>query len=413
MSDPVFVQEQLSNGLRVVLEVMPHVPSAACGFLVRTGARDEAPEVAGVSHFLEHMCFKGTPHRTWEQINIAFDELGAHYNAYTSKDRTFYYGWARAEDFERQLELLADMMQSVLPPEEFETEKNVILEEIAMSDDDLAASAYDFLFENLCARSSFAWPVLGYQQTVRGLLRDQMADYLHRRYSPRNLVLVVAGNLEPARVMAAARRMCGSWPAVEPGLARRPPQLRTGVASRQIERFHQQAVLIAYPSASAVHHLDETAEAVAAILGGVNSRFYWNIVQQGLSPRAGVFREEFADFGLLVLYGLCAPENAEKLTEAMLIETDKLCDGVQAKEIQRVKNLRRTSLAIESEAPYYRLGQLSDDIDYLGRPRSAAERLAAVNAVSEASIQRYLQEFPLSADRLLVSVGPRNWPTPA
>ena len=98
-----FVVDRLPNGLTVAIEVMPHVQSAACGFLVRTGARDDPRELAGVSHFLEHMMFKGTPRRTWEQVNIEFDEMGSYYNAYTSKDRTFYYGWVQTRDLDRQL----------------------------------------------------------------------------------------------------------------------------------------------------------------------------------------------------------------------------------------------------------------------------------------------------------------------
>jgi predicted Zn-dependent peptidase len=211
MSKTAFVQERLPNGLRVVIEVMPHVQSVACGFLVHTGARDDTPRLAGVSHFLEHMCFKGTDKRTSIQINVEFDEMGAQYNAFTSRDRTFYYGWVRSEDFDRQLELLADMMRSKLPPDEFETEKSVVLEEIAMSKDDLPSTAYDVLYEHFCAGSALAWPILGYEQTVQAMTRDQMDAYFRRRYAPGNLTLIVAGNIDPGEVMASARRYCGAW----------------------------------------------------------------------------------------------------------------------------------------------------------------------------------------------------------
>lgn len=408
-----FVVEKLSNGLTVVVDAMPHVQSAACGFLVRTGARDEPPELAGVSHYLEHMCFKGTATRTWNDINIAFDELGANYNAFTSKDRTFYYGWVRTDDFERQLELLADMMRSVLPPGEFETEKSVILEEIAMAGDDLTSKAYDFLYERLFAGSSLAWPVLGYESTVREMTRDQMSAYFSRRYAPDNLVLLAAGNLDPREVIRAARRHCGAWPPAGNGHRRTPPVFRSGACVQVIDRFNQQAVFLAYPSASASDPLDETAEAVAAILGGVNSRIYWNVVQEGLSPRAGVFREEYHDAGALTLFALCEPENVEKCLEVMREQAVQLTQGgVEPREIARVKNLRRTSLAVESEAPFFRLGQLADDVDYLGGPRTTQERLAAVDAVCEATIAEYLQRFPITTEGLLVSVGPRNWPHP-
>jgi predicted Zn-dependent peptidase len=134
-------------------------------------------------------------------------------------------------------------------------------------------------------------------------------------------------------------------------------------------------------------------------------------MQKGLSTRAGVFRDEYTDFGVMTLFGLCEPENCEKLLEAMRHEAAEMtAGGVEPKEIQRVKNLRRTSLAIESEAPFYRLGQIADDIEYNGAPRPAEERLAAVNAVNEDTIREYLQRFPITGQGFLVSAGPRKWP---
>ncbi|MBP7933430.1 MAG: insulinase family protein [Phycisphaerae bacterium] len=411
MSVPRFIQHRLENGLRLVIEVMPHVPSVACGFLVRTGARDDPPEMAGVSHFLEHMCFKGTAKRSWEQVNIEFDEMGAQYNAFTSKDRTFYYGWVRSEDFERQLGLLADIMRPTFPPGEFDMEKNVVLEEIAMSNDDLTSNAYDFLYERVCPGSPLAWPVLGYERTIRAMTRDQMVAYHRRRYAASNLVLIVAGDIEPGAAIAAAERICGGWEADGVADTRRPPSVTRGVAVRPLERFHQQAVLLAFSAPSAADPLDETAEAVAAILGGSNSRFYWNIVQKGLSTRAGAFREEYGDFGVMLLYALCEPENCEQVLDAMRREARSLADcGPEPKELQRVKNLRRTSLATESEAPFYRLGQIADDVDYLGRPRPAEERLAAVDAITAETVGRYLEVFSVTGQGHLVSVGPRAWP---
>lgn len=408
-----FVQDQLPNGLTIVIEVMPNVQSAACGFLTRTGARDDPPAMAGVSHFLEHMMFKGTARRTWEQVNIAFDEMGSFYNAYTSKDRTFYYGWVQSGDLDRQLDLLADMMRSALPVDQFDMEKNVVLEEIAMSKDDLASVAYDLLHEHLCAGSPMAWPVLGYEQTIQAMSRDQMAEYFARRYAPNNLVLLVAGNVDPAEVIKSASRLCGDWEHVpDIGPARTVPSLARGRCKQVIDRFHQQAVLLAFASVAVTDPLYETAEATAAILGGENSRFYWNIVQKGLSPRAGVFHEEYQDFGATIMFGLGEPANCESLLEAMRAEAETLVrEGPKEKELNRVKNLRRTSLANESEAPFYRLGQLAEDLDYHGRPRPAADRLAAVNAVSAERVAEYLRRYPITGEGCLVSVGPRDWPT--
>jgi zinc protease len=134
-------------------------------------------------------------------------------------------------------------------------------------------------------------------------------------------------------------------------------------------------------------------------------------MQKGISPRAGTFHEEYQDFGMTVLFGLCEPENCEKLLDAMREEAARLTkDGPQEKELRRVKNLRRTSLANESEAPFYRLGQLVDDMDYRGKPRPAEDRLAAVDAVSAESVAEYLRRCPIVGEGYLVSVGPRVWP---
>jgi len=305
------------------------------------------------------------------------------------------------------------MMESTLPPDEFDVEKNVVLEEIAMSNDDLASCAYDFLYEQLTAGSQMAWPVLGYEGTIRNLTRDRMHDYFRRRYAPNNLLFVAAGKLDPDQVIASVKKYCGHWqPAEDLGPTRQPPAIRTGRAAQKLDRFHQQAVIIAFPSVSAVDPLNATADTLAAILGGPNSRFYWNIMQQGISIRAGVYREEYQDFGKIVLYGLCEPENSERLLEAMRREAEKITrNGVEPKELARVKNLRRTSIAVESEAPYYRLGQLVDDADYRGRPRSVEERLAEADAVDEAALAAYLEQCPITGEGFVASVGPRAWPT--
>ncbi len=406
-----YTMSTLPNGLRIVIEHMPDVRSAAAGFLVRTGARDETPDVAGVSHFLEHMCFKGSPRRNWQQINIDFDEMGSNYNAFTSEERTFYYGWVRKADIDRQIELLADMMRATLPQSEFDMEKNVIIEEIAMSNDRIEHAAFEFLQEKVFAGHPLAWPVLGYERTIRPLERQAMADYFARRYAPDNMVLIVAGRVEPQQVIDAAAQYCGEWKPAGDRSNRARPAIRSGTAVKVIDRFQQQIVALSFPAVGASDPLVETAQALASILGGDNSRFFWNIVQTGLSPRAGAYHLDYADCGLLLLSGQCKPEGAEKLTEALQREAARVCkERVEEREVQRVKNKRRTALAVESEAPYYRLVQIMDDVDCRGAPRTVAERLADVDAVSADSIAEYLAGYPIDRDGFLISVGPREWP---
>jgi len=410
VQDP-YTLHTLGNGLRLVIERMPDVRSAAAGFLVRTGARDETAVEAGVSHFLEHMMFKGTRKRTWRDITVDFDRMGALYNAYTSEDRTIYYGWVRAADIARQMELLADMVRSTLPLEEFTMEKNVILEEIAMAQDQLEHVAFDFLQEQVFAGHPLAWPVLGYEETVRNLTREQMWAYFQRRYTPDNMVLVVAGKVDPAQIIEVAEQLCGGWPASAERTERVPPVIRAGTDVLQVERFKQQIVVLSFPSVSAADERAETASAVATILGEENSRFFWNIVQAGLSTRAGAYHMDFTDCGVLLLYGNCQPENAEKLTEALRREAKRLSDdGVQDQEVARVRHRRRTALAVECEAPYHRLSQLMDDMEHRGAPRTVEQMLAEVDAVTADTIRDYLAAFPIDAGGHLASVGPRRWP---
>ncbi len=412
MNSP-YTLHTLENGLQVVIEHMPDVRSAAAGFLVRTGARDETPPLAGVSHFLEHMMFKGTAKRSWQDITIDFDRMGSTYNAFTSEDRTIYYGWVRTADLDKQIELLADMLRATIPPEEFDTEKNVILEEIAMSKDQLEHVAVDFLQEKVFAGHSLAWPILGYEQTVRDLTRDQMYHYFQQRYAPDNMRLIVAGNVDPREVIDLAERYCAAWKPSGTAVPRVPPTIHGGVDVLPVDRFKQQLVVLTFPAVGACDPLAETASAVSTILGGENSRIFWNIMQTGLSPRASAYYMDYTDCGAMLLYGACQPENAEKLLQALRNEARRITrEPVQVQEIDRVKNRRRTTLAVEAEAPYHRLTQLMDDMEYYGHPRTVDQMLAEVDAVSVESIREYMLRFPLDGPGHLASVGPRNWPDP-
>ena len=408
---PPFFAHALSNGLQVVVERMDGVRTAAAGFLVRAGARDEDRRFAGVSHFLEHMCFKGTPKRTASRINIDLDNLGGRPNAFTSQDRTFYHAMTRAADVEAQIEILADMMESILPPDEFETEKQTVLNEIAMSQDHLEHVAFDVILENVFAGHPLHWPVLGYEDTIGPLTRDEMMLYFRHHYAPDNLILFCAGAMDPPHIFDIAERYCGSWAPSRIERRRTPPAIRSGTAVRQIERFNQQVVALCFAGPPATDPAHDTAEVAAVILGGDNSRIYWNIVQTGLSSRAGAWRLEYEDCALLILYGVTEPDDAGKLADALRAEAAAIMRGpILDREIQRVRNKLRTGLAIEGELPYHRLVQVMDDVDYRGRPQTVEQRLASVEAIDARAIAACFERYPIDRDGYLISVGPRRWP---
>ncbi len=178
-----------------------------------------------------------------------------------------------------------------------------------------------------------------------------------------------------------------------------------------LPQFQQQCIILAYPSVPEGHADEESIEAFCAIFGGANSRCYWNIVQKGICSQAGAAWIAYADCGIMALYAYGEPERCDEILAALRHEAAEIVrGGVRVDEVQRVKNHRRTHLALEAEAPRSRITQIADDIEIFGRPRSVGERLAAAEAVSQDSIADHLARFPITGESRLISVGPRDWP---
>src|SRR5438445_8106405 len=182
-----FHTHRLPNGLQLIGETSPSARSAALGFFVRTGSRDESPDVSGVSHFLEHMMFKGTPRRTALDVNLDFDRIGASYNAYTSEENTVYYAAILPEYMNKAIEILADILRPSLRTEDFETEKQVILEEIGMYEDQPGWAAGDHARRIYYAGHTLGNSVLGSKESGGALSRDQMGGQFARRYTAKNI----------------------------------------------------------------------------------------------------------------------------------------------------------------------------------------------------------------------------------
>src|SRR5688572_13169270 len=210
-----FRHHTLDNGLEIVAEVSPDAYSSAYAFFVRTGARDETDEISGVSHFLEHMVFKGSANRTAEQVNRDLDDLSASSNAFTSEEQTVYYATTLPEEQESIVELLADIMRPVLRQDDFDTEKQVILEEIAKYDDQPPYGAHEKCMAAFFGDHPLGKSVLGTAESVGALARDQMLAYFERRYSPGNMVLAAAGNVAFDALIRQAEQYCGKWQAFD------------------------------------------------------------------------------------------------------------------------------------------------------------------------------------------------------
>src|SRR6478736_3142742 len=213
-----FHTHRLPNGLQLIGETSPSARSAALGFFVRTGSRDETPEVSGVSHYLEHMMFKGTPRRTALDVNLDFDRIGASYNAYTSEENTVYYAAVLPEYLPRAVDILADILRPSLRLEDFTTEKEVILEEIGMYEDQPGWAAGDHARRIYYATHPLGNSVLGTKESITALQRDQMHAYFSRRYGAANLIVAAAGNYDWTELVKLVTAACEKW---EPGEAGR------------------------------------------------------------------------------------------------------------------------------------------------------------------------------------------------
>src|SRR5204862_5515447 len=191
-----FQKHVLKNGLRIIGETNASARSVALGFFVRTGSRDERTDVSGVTHFLEHMVFKGTPRRSALDVNRDFDRIGAHYNAFTSEENTVFYAAILPEYLPQAVDILADILRPSLRNEDFDMEKNVIIEEIGMYEDQPTWSAYDHAKRVYFADHPLGNSILGTPESITALQRDQMYAYFERRYVPGNIAVVAAGNFE-------------------------------------------------------------------------------------------------------------------------------------------------------------------------------------------------------------------------
>src|SRR5688500_8555847 len=246
-----FHHQQLSNGLDVIAEESPDSHSFAAGLFVKTGARDESPEINGVSHFLEHMMFKGSTKYGWEDVNRIFDEMGARYNAFTSQEMTAYYANVLPEFTEKTIEHLSHLLRPAIRNEDFTTEKKVILEEIAMYLDDPGHRLYEKLMEVHFGNHPLSMSILGSAESIQKLERNQMADYFTRRYGPGNMVLSATGRLDFGEVVRLAEKYCGGWEHVEAPRNQPPPMYKPQRVAMSDAKLNRQYTMAMTPGPSA------------------------------------------------------------------------------------------------------------------------------------------------------------------
>jgi predicted Zn-dependent peptidase len=282
---PLYHTHQLSNGLQIVGQSMPDFESVALSYYVRTGTRDEdSAHAAGISHFLEHMIFKGTKTLSWQALKQEFTRMGAQKNGLTSSEYTVYYFRVLNEYLDRALKLLSDMMVPRLDEHDFETEKEVIVNEIARSEDQPHGLAYRHMMHAYFGEHPLGNYVLGSRESIRNMRIEHMRDYWERRYGANNLILSVAGNFDWNQVVALAEHYCSSWRKGDAG-RRHATSYAPGKPTNHVlvdTKLKQQILLITMPAVDARDSDYEAAVLGASILGHHDgSRLYWNIRQKG------------------------------------------------------------------------------------------------------------------------------------
>lgn len=404
-----FRQHQLANGLEIVAECNPGAYSASLAFFVRTGSRDENDQNSGVSHFLEHMVFKGTSKRSAADVNRRLDEISSGANAYTSEEQTVYYATTLPEDVPNLLELLSDIMRPTLRVEDFDTEKKVILEEIAKYDDQPPYGAYEKCMAAHFVDHPLARSILGTTQSVSDLTSPQMMEYFQRRYSPKNIVLSAGGNIDFEKLVALAEQHCGPWPMFD------APRTLTRASKRSSFQVVQkplaaQAYAVQTSNAPAAEDEDRyAARLLGTILGDdTGSRMFWEMVDTGLAEYCVFGPHEYQGTGVYFTNMSCTPEEvAANLQRVIDIFREAEKNGVTGEELEQAKNKTCAHLILSSERPASRMFAVGNAWLQRRQYKTVREAVQAYRDVTLEDIHRVLEKYPIS-DPTTIVIGPMD-----
>ena len=352
-----FEQHQLDNGLQIIAECNPQAYSMAVGFFVDAGSRDEADPIAGVSHFLEHMTFKGTARRTAFEINREMDEIGSQSNAYTSEEQTVYYMAVVPEYQDHAVDLLTDMMRPALRDEDFDVEKKVIIEEICKYDDQPPFGAHEKAMAAFFGTHPLGNSVLGTADSVGALSSSQMREYFESRYSPNNMTLVASGKVDFERLVKQAEKACGGWSPSD--VERVRPAYSGQQQTHWIEReqAHQEYII----QIADGPHADDSQRYAHRLLTTIygddgGSRLFWELVDTGDAEYAASASYEFQAAGISMTYVSCAPEDVQEILQRLDGIQRRLADeGVTEDELELARSKVCSQIVRRAERPFNRL----------------------------------------------------------
>jgi predicted Zn-dependent peptidase len=392
----------LPNGLRVLSDPDPAALTVAMGYFVATGARDERPEEMGVSHFLEHLMFKGSERMGGTELNERLDMLGGHANAYTSDEATVYHAASLPEDWDELLLTLSELMQPALRPADLELERGVILEEIAMYQDQPATRVFDALRQASHQGHPLHNLVLGTAQTVAALSGEALRRNFTGRYGTRSVVLVASGQFDETAVLARAAELTTGWP--QTGFVRQLADhpLRSGLLQLPGEGLGRAHFGLSAPGPGAHDPLRDAGAVLAELIGGDNGRLYWALLDTGLADGADLALSEFEDGGSFDGGFSCDPVRAQEVLDAyraVLFEVQQ--HGVSPAELRRASRKLAVGTLMRAETPQGRLFALGSEYLATGTCPAAEEVAARLGAVTAEQITALLARRPF--DHLMIA----------
>jgi predicted Zn-dependent peptidase len=404
-----------SSGLRIVTEEVPSVRSAAVGIWVNVGSRDEAPATAGASHFLEHLLFKGTTSRTALEISSSIESVGGEMNAFTSKEYTCFYARVIDTDLPMAINVVSDLItSSIVSALDVDAERKVVLEEIAMRDDDPSDLVHDFFSDTYYGNTPIGRPILGTVESIKGMSRNTVFNYYKKKYLPQDLVVAVAGNIKHKRVVAMVEEALSrdnfldvlAAPVVRPNtLVKNTKQQSVGVMYKKSEQAHM------FYGMEGVARADDRRFAMgvlsAALGGGMSSRLFQEIREKrGLAYSVYAYAQQFAGTGVLGFYAGCNPSKAIEVVEIIRnVLSDVADNGMTHEEIERAKGAVRGSLVLSQEDSGSRMSRIGKNEIVYGQVMDFDDILKSIASVSTEDIREIASEFLVKTPTLAL-VGP-------
>ena len=411
----------LPGGLRVITESLPAVRSVAFGIWAGVGSRDEDLDHAGATHYLEHLLFKGTERRSALDISAAMDAVGGELNAFTAKEYTCYYARVLDADLPLAIDVLADMVtSSLIEPKDVDAERGVILEEIAMNDDDPTDTVHEAFAAQLFGDTPLGRPILGSVDSINAITRTQIAEHYAARYKPKDLVVAAAGSLDHAEVVELTRAAFGPFLAggadpESPRLAGQNAPGEPGTGVRLVSRGIEQANLVL--GCGGLSRTDQRRFALgvlnAALGGGMSSRLFQEVREKrGLAYSVYSFSSQHADTGIWGVYAGCLPAKADEVLAICRDEIAKVISGgLTDDEMERGKGQLRGSIVLGLEDPSSRMSRLGKAELVYPRLEPVEEILASIEAVSHDDV-REVAAAVLAQPKALAVVGPFDEPGP-